>query len=171
MQSFSEFFASVINHNPINGLHLFWDSFKWFCLQISWDAKYFFLYCSSNCDQGLIVVKVYYFQIWSKKEPIISSGRVISSHMGPSSIQIAIHRPLLKNYMKFLRYSIYECSKFIVSRHWSDIYIKSSKVFFPERFKFFLNSTGTKNDDPRRRPEYSWKRLGKKEHGTILTPS
>ena len=25
----------------INGLHLFLDSFEWFCLQISSDAKYF----------------------------------------------------------------------------------------------------------------------------------
>ena len=41
MQSFFEFLVSVINHYHINGLHLFWDSFEWFCLQISWDAKYF----------------------------------------------------------------------------------------------------------------------------------
>ena len=40
-----EFLLLVINHY-INGLHLFWDSFDWFCLQISSDAKYFFLLLS-----------------------------------------------------------------------------------------------------------------------------
>ena len=38
---FFQFLLSVINHYHINGLHLFWDSFKWFCLQISSDGKYF----------------------------------------------------------------------------------------------------------------------------------
>ena len=41
MQYFFEFLVSVIKHYYINGLHLFWDSFEWFCLQISSDAKYF----------------------------------------------------------------------------------------------------------------------------------
>ena len=35
MQPFSKFLVSVINHYHINGLHLFWNSFEWFCLQIS----------------------------------------------------------------------------------------------------------------------------------------
>ena len=39
--------------------------FGWFCLQISRDAKYFFLSCLRHCDRGLIVVIVYYFQIWN----------------------------------------------------------------------------------------------------------
>ena len=34
MQSFFKFLVSEINHYHINGLHLFWDSFEWFCLQI-----------------------------------------------------------------------------------------------------------------------------------------
>ena len=38
---FFEFLVSVINHYHSNGLHLFWDSREWFCLQISCDAKYF----------------------------------------------------------------------------------------------------------------------------------
>ena len=38
-------------------------SFKWFCYQIS-DAKYFVLSCPRRCDRGLIVVIIYYFQIW-----------------------------------------------------------------------------------------------------------
>ena len=42
MQSFFKFLISVINHYHINGLHLFWDSFEWFCFQISSDAQYFF---------------------------------------------------------------------------------------------------------------------------------
>ena len=33
MQTFL-FLASVINHYYIDGLHLFWDSFELFCLQI-----------------------------------------------------------------------------------------------------------------------------------------
>ena len=49
-------------------LHLFWDSFWWFCLQISSDTKYFFLSCPRHCDQELIVVIVYYFPIWNKKK-------------------------------------------------------------------------------------------------------
>ena len=81
MQSFFEFLVSVINHYHINRLHLFWDSFQWFCLQISRDTKYF-LSCPRHCDQRLIVVIVYYFQIWNKNEHIISN-RVISSHVGP----------------------------------------------------------------------------------------
>ena len=42
-------------------------SFEWYYLHISSDAKYFFLSCPRYCDWGLIVVIVYYFQIWSKK--------------------------------------------------------------------------------------------------------
>ena len=57
-----------------------------FYLQISSDAKYFFLSCPRYCDWGLIVAIVYYFQIWNRKEHIIiiissSSSRVINSHM------------------------------------------------------------------------------------------
>ena len=42
IQSFFEFLVSVINHYYINSLHLFWDSFEWFCR----DAKYFFPFLS-----------------------------------------------------------------------------------------------------------------------------
>ena len=35
MQSFLEFLVSVVNHYNINGLHLFSDRSKWFCLQRS----------------------------------------------------------------------------------------------------------------------------------------
>ena len=41
MQFFFGFLVSVINRYHINGLHLFWDSLEWFCLQISSDTKYF----------------------------------------------------------------------------------------------------------------------------------
>ena len=42
MQSFFfEFLVSVINHYYVNELRLLWDSFEWFCLQISSDTKYF----------------------------------------------------------------------------------------------------------------------------------
>ena len=33
--NFFLFLVSIINHYLINRLHLFWDSFEWFCLQIS----------------------------------------------------------------------------------------------------------------------------------------
>ena len=64
---FFYFLMSVINHYHINRLYRFRDSFEWFCLQISSDANYFFLFGPRHCDQGLIVIIVYYFQIWNKK--------------------------------------------------------------------------------------------------------
>ena len=63
--------------------------FEWFCLQIS-NAKYVFLSCLRHCNRGLIVVIVYYFQIWNKKEHIISS-RVINCHMGPVYILSCVY--------------------------------------------------------------------------------
>ena len=54
-----------------------------FFLQISSDVAYFFLSCPKHCDRGLIVVIVYYFQIWNKKEHNIISGRIITSCVGP----------------------------------------------------------------------------------------
>ena len=83
---------SLINHyRHINKLHLFWDSFEWFCLQISNDAKWFFLSCPRNCDRGLIVVIVYYFLIWNNnnnnKHNIIISK--LCSHMDPLYIEIS----------------------------------------------------------------------------------
>ena len=50
MKSFFEFLVSAINYYHINGLHLFWDSFEWFCLEISCDAKYF-----SSLVQGIVI--------------------------------------------------------------------------------------------------------------------
>ena len=79
MQSFFEFLVSVINHYHMNGLHLLWDRFEWLCLQISSEEECF-LSCPRRCDRGLTVVIVYYFQIWNKKDIIIS--RVISCHEG-----------------------------------------------------------------------------------------
>ena len=61
------FLVSVINCYHINGLGLFWDSFEWFCVQIISDTKYISLSCPRNCNWRLIVVKIYYFQIWNKK--------------------------------------------------------------------------------------------------------
>ena len=40
-----------------------------------------FLSYSRHCNQGLIVVIVYYFQIWNQKEHNIINRRIISSHM------------------------------------------------------------------------------------------
>ena len=66
-------------------------SFKWFSFQRSSDANYIFLSCPRHCDRGLIVVIVYYFQIWNRKEYNIIISRVISSHMGP----IILTHPIL----------------------------------------------------------------------------
>ena len=85
---FFDFLVSVINHYHINGLHVFWDNFEWFYLQLSSDAKYCFLFCPRHCDQRLIVVIVYYFQIWNKKEHNIIIIRVSRSYMGPMYIEI-----------------------------------------------------------------------------------
>ena len=82
MQSFFVFLISVISHYDINGLHLFLDNFKWFCLQISCYAKYLILFCPRLCDLGLIDVIVYYFQIWNKVKHNIIISRTISRHMG-----------------------------------------------------------------------------------------
>ena len=90
MKSFFEFLVIVLNHYHINGLHLFWDSFEWFCLQINSDAKYFFLSCPRYYRikyQGLIVVIGYHFQIWNKKEHNIIISWVIRSNMGPMYIE------------------------------------------------------------------------------------
>ena len=53
-----------------------------FNLQISSDARCFFLFWPRHCDQGLIVLIEYFFQIWIKKDHTI-----ISSHMGPMYIE------------------------------------------------------------------------------------
>ena len=97
LRTYSNRFLMLRNHMGmvvlrafhINRLHLFWDKFEWFCHQISSDAKYFFLSCRKHWDWRLIVIIVYYFQIWNKKEHnIIISSRVISSYMGPMLIEI-----------------------------------------------------------------------------------
>ena len=59
-----------------------------FCLQISSAAKHFLSY-PRHCDQGLIVVIVYYSNIWNKKEDNVIISRIISSHMGPIYIETA----------------------------------------------------------------------------------
>ena len=62
--------------------------FEWFCLEINSKAKYLFSSSPKHWDQGLIVVTVYYFQIWKKKKKeqnIII--RVISNHMGSMYIE------------------------------------------------------------------------------------
>ena len=54
-------------------------SFEWYSLQIIRDAEYFFFSCPRHCDWELIIIIVYYFQIWNKKEHIIICW-VIKSH-------------------------------------------------------------------------------------------
>ena len=117
LQSFSEFLVSVINHYHINGLHLFWDIFKWFCLQISSDTKYFFLSCPRYCDWRLIVVIVYYFQIWNKKKHNIISSRVISSHIGPMYIET----PCI--------YTFTEWAEMVGHSHGSNVYLDTLYIY------------------------------------------
>ena len=47
----------------------------------------FFFSCLSPCDQGLIIVIVYYFQIWNKKEHNTIISWVIVSYMVPMYIE------------------------------------------------------------------------------------
>ena len=54
-------------------------------------------------DWGLIVVIVYYFQIWSKKEHNIIISRVINSHMGPMYIEI----PYIFNLYNSIYYQLF----------------------------------------------------------------
>ena len=51
------------------------------------DAKYLSLSCPTHCDQGLIIIIVYYFSIRNKKEHTIISGRVVSSYISPMNIE------------------------------------------------------------------------------------
>ena len=73
---------------------LCWHSFKWFCPQISSEAKYFFLSCPRHSDRGLIVIIIYYFQNWNKEHNIFIS-RVINSHMGPHVYWNTLYRQWL----------------------------------------------------------------------------
>ena len=63
----------------------FWDSFEWFCLQISSDAKYF-----SSLVRGIMIKDLYLYIIFSnlkqKKHNIIISS-VIYNHMGSMYIE------------------------------------------------------------------------------------
>ena len=60
-------------------------------IQISSDAKYFS--SPKDNDPGLIVVIVYYFQIWNKKELNIIIIWVISSYKGPIYIETLLRPP------------------------------------------------------------------------------
>ena len=87
MQSFFEFLVSVISHCHINALHLSLNRFEWFCFQINSDAKYVLLFWPKICDQGLILVIVYCFQIGNEKERNFIISWVISRYMGPIYIE------------------------------------------------------------------------------------
>ena len=80
----------------------------------SW-RKIFFLSCPSHCDRELIVIIVYYLQIWKKKHIFINS-RVISSPIGHMYIEtpyinspidpMYIETPYIMNDLLFLRWRI-----------------------------------------------------------------
>ena len=83
---FFGFLVSVINHYHINELHLFWDSFEWFCLQISSDAKYFCPLLSKALWSRINSCYRMLFLIWCKNEHNIISW-AISSYMGAMYIE------------------------------------------------------------------------------------
>ena len=58
MQSFFECLFSVKNHYHINGLHRFWDSFRYFSPNKLW-RKIFFLSFPRYFDWGLLVVIIF----------------------------------------------------------------------------------------------------------------
>ena len=87
MQSSFEFLVSEINYYHINGLHLFWDSFECFCLQISSEANYF-----SSLVRGIVIKdytcdRILNLNLKLKEHNTISS-RFINSHMCPMYIEI-----------------------------------------------------------------------------------
>ena len=81
------------------GCIYFVDSFTCFCLQINGDAKYYFLSCPSHYDRGLIVIRVYYFQIWNKENNIIIIRRIIICHM----VTMYIETHYTKSYFQVLK--------------------------------------------------------------------
>ena len=76
----------MMSYYHINGLHQFWESFEWFYLQKSCDEKYFSSLVQGKGDRGLILVIIYYFQIWNEKEHNIIISRIINTHTGPMYI-------------------------------------------------------------------------------------
>ena len=70
----------------MNGLHLFWEFWMILSQNNLW-RKIFFLSYPRHCNRRLIVDIIYNFQIWNKKEHNIIRNRVISSFMGPMSIE------------------------------------------------------------------------------------
>ena len=85
IQSFFEFLIPVIKHYHINELDIFCDSFKWFCLQINCEAKYFHLLSKALWLRINSFIE-YYFQIWNEREHIIIR-RVMGSLIGPMDIE------------------------------------------------------------------------------------
>ena len=102
------------NHYHINGLHLFGGSFEWFCLQISSNAKYFFLSCSRHCDWGLIVR---YFQIWKKKKKKKENIRLLFELFAITWVPFILRHPILKQ--KSNDFNIFfEASELILLVEW-----------------------------------------------------
>ena len=82
-----------------NGLHPYWDCFKWFCLQINSDAKYF----SCLSKESKIRYSIIFSFLKPKKINIISCI-VISSHKGSMYIEtpyiIVLIPNLLENFIQ-----------------------------------------------------------------------
>ena len=133
MKSFFEFLVSVINHYHINGLQLFWDIFEWFCLQISSDAKYFFPLLSNTLWSRINSCYSILFSNLKQIEHNIIISRVISSHMGPISIEtpyisshmgpISIETPNISSHMGHI-----SIETPYISSHMGPIYIETPYI-------------------------------------------
>ena len=73
--------SQIWNFRPSSSENLLAQSRKILPPNEQW-RKIFLLSFARHCDWGLIVVMIYYFQIWNKQEHIIIISKVISSHMG-----------------------------------------------------------------------------------------
>ena len=82
---FFQWLISGIDNNHINGLHLFWDSFVWFCQQISCGAKYFPLLSKASWSMISSCYSILFSNLKQKNNII---RRFISNQMGPMYIKI-----------------------------------------------------------------------------------
>ena len=101
----------------------FWlHSFEWFCLQVRNDTKCISLSYTRHCDQALIVVRVFYFLIWNKKEHNIIISSVISSHMSSMYIEM----PYISSHMGPMYIEMP-----YISSHMGLMYIETSYIRWP----------------------------------------
>ena len=79
-----------------------------------------------HCDGGLIIVIVYYFQIWNKKEHIISSW-VINSHMCPMYIETPYISRVISSHMCPMYIETHYIIR-VISSHIGPMYIETPYI-------------------------------------------